>query len=95
MEPVKAGSQEFKTLEAYARDTHGATHRHLQVSILNAFRVERFVVYSSSLFSSFHTENCNRNGETDAWANAGHGSVGEGERLLLWHGSRTTNFAGL
>jgi hypothetical protein len=41
MEPVKAGSQEFQTLEAYARDTHGSTHSHFQVSILNAFRVER------------------------------------------------------
>ena len=47
-------------------------HHHLQVSILN----------------TFHMENCNRNGETDAWVNAGHGSIGKGKRLLLWHGSR-------
>jgi poly [ADP-ribose] polymerase len=41
MTPIKHGSQEFQVLEAYARDTHGATHRHLQVSIVNAYRVER------------------------------------------------------
>ncbi|KAG6887870.1 hypothetical protein C0992_010437, partial [Termitomyces sp. T32_za158] len=30
MKPVKPDTQEFKTLEAYVRDTHGATHQHLQ-----------------------------------------------------------------
>ncbi|KAG6863810.1 hypothetical protein C0991_002990 [Blastosporella zonata] len=41
MQPIQAGSNEFRTLEAYARDTHGATHRHMQVTITNAYRVER------------------------------------------------------
>ncbi|KAG6859769.1 hypothetical protein C0991_012596, partial [Blastosporella zonata] len=40
MQPIQAGSNEFRTLEAYARDTHGATHRHMQVTITNAYRVE-------------------------------------------------------
>ncbi|KAG6857651.1 hypothetical protein H0H87_010220 [Tephrocybe sp. NHM501043] len=76
MEPVRAGSNEFKTLEAYARDTHGATHRHMQVSITHAYRVER-------------------SSETDAWNKRNFGQLNGGERLLLWHGSRTTNFAGI
>ncbi|KAF5377298.1 hypothetical protein D9615_006389 [Tricholomella constricta] len=76
MQPVKAGSQEFTTLEAYARDTHGATHSHIQVKITNAYRVER--------------EN-----ETEAWNAKQFGNLQWGERLLLWHGSRTTNFAGI
>ncbi|RDB29175.1 Poly [ADP-ribose] polymerase 2 [Hypsizygus marmoreus] len=76
MEPIKSDSQEFKHLEAYARDTHGATHRHMQVTVMNAYRVER-------------------QSETAAWNAKGYGNLQDGERLLLWHGSRTTNFAGI
>ncbi|KAJ3533877.1 hypothetical protein NM688_g7220 [Phlebia brevispora] len=36
-----------------------------------------------------------RQAETEAWIKAGNDSLGDGERLLLWHGSRTTNFAGI
>ena len=42
MEPIAHGSREFGTLQAYARDTHGATHRD-GVEVLQAFRVERCV----------------------------------------------------
>jgi len=41
MEPVVTSSKEFSTLQAYVRDTHGETHRHFGVAVLNAFRVER------------------------------------------------------
>ena len=51
MTPVKRDSQEFQTLETYARDTHGATHRHLQVNIVNAYRVERY----DSTFMHFYS----------------------------------------
>ncbi|KAF9456807.1 PARP-domain-containing protein [Collybia nuda] len=76
MDPIMKGSSEFKALEAYARDTHGATHRNINVSIMNAYRVERA-------------------SETAAWTEAGHDKIPDGDRLLLWHGSRTTNFAGI
>ncbi|KAH9855747.1 poly polymerase catalytic domain-containing protein [Lenzites betulinus] len=76
MDPVPRGGSEFTALEAYTRDTHGATHRHYWVEVLQAFRVEREY-------------------ETEAWTKAGYGSMPDGERLLLWHGSRTTNFAGI
>ncbi|PIL29277.1 hypothetical protein GSI_09327 [Ganoderma sinense ZZ0214-1] len=76
MAPVARASREFGALERYTRDTHGATHRHYGVQVLNAFRVER-------------------EGETRAWEDAGYGGLEVGERLLLWHGSRTTNFAGI
>ncbi|KAF7360059.1 PARP-domain-containing protein [Mycena venus] len=33
--------------------------------------------------------------ETQAWTAAGHDQLHSGERLLLWHGSRSTNFAGI
>ncbi|KAI0820615.1 poly polymerase catalytic domain-containing protein [Trametes gibbosa] len=76
MDPVPRGGTEFSALEAYTRDTHGSTHRHYGVEVLQAFRVEREY-------------------ETEAWMKAGYGNMPEGERLLLWHGSRTTNFAGI
>ncbi|KAI9062258.1 PARP-domain-containing protein [Trametes sanguinea] len=76
MEPVARSSPEFSTLETYTRETHGATHSHYRVNVLNAFRVER-------------------EHETEAWLKAGFGSIPDGDRLLLWHGSRTTNFAGI
>lgn len=93
MDPIKKASAEFKALEAYARDTHGATHRNINVSIINAYRVER----------SANSPHCNmppltiafRAGETEAWAKAGFDQIPDGDRLLLWHGSRTTNFAGV
>ncbi|KAJ3481381.1 hypothetical protein NLI96_g7694 [Meripilus lineatus] len=76
MDVVNPKTAEFKALERYTQDTHGATHSHYKVKVENAFRVER-------------------QDETDAWLKAGNDSLGEGERLLLWHGSRTTNFAGI
>ncbi|KAH9913415.1 PARP-domain-containing protein [Fomitopsis serialis] len=76
MDPVSRSSKEFSALEAYTRDTRGATHRHSQVHVQNVFRVER-------------------QDETEAWMKAGNDKVADGERLLLWHGSRSTNFAGI
>jgi len=94
MTPIKPGCQEFQVLEAYARDTQGKTHSHLRVSILNAYRVERY----GSILTRFHLLTDTMflsDGETAAWKNRGFDRLGDGERLLLWHGSRTTNFAGL
>ncbi|KII86355.1 hypothetical protein PLICRDRAFT_164856 [Plicaturopsis crispa FD-325 SS-3] len=76
MDPVARSSAEFAALEAYARDTHGATHSHFRVDVQNAFRVER-------------------QHETQAWLKSGFDKLPDGDRLLLWHGSRSTNFAGI
>ncbi|KAI0694487.1 Poly polymerase [Cerioporus squamosus] len=40
MEPIAHTSKEFRALQAYTSDTHGATHRHYGVQVLQAFRVE-------------------------------------------------------
>jgi poly [ADP-ribose] polymerase len=76
MSPVQRGSQEFKTLEAYVGDTHGFTHRHYSVAVLNIYRVQR-------------------SSEKKAWESGGYHKLMDGERFLLWHGSRSTNFAGI
>jgi poly [ADP-ribose] polymerase len=36
-----------------------------------------------------------REAETQAWNKSGFNKLKDGERLLLWHGSRSTNFAGI
>ena len=36
-----------------------------------------------------------RDAETVAFNDAGHNNLEDGQRLLLWHGSRVTNFAGI
>jgi poly [ADP-ribose] polymerase len=48
--------------------------------------------YQTKVVNAFRVE---RQGETDAWMKAGYDKLADGDRLLLWHGSRTTNFAGL
>ncbi|QRV76677.1 poly(ADP)-ribose polymerase PARP protein [Ceratobasidium sp. AG-Ba] len=48
--------------------------------------------FTSKLKNLFRVE---RHGETEAWNKAGWGKLGDGERMLLWHGSRSTNFAGI
>ncbi|KAG9103608.1 hypothetical protein FRC06_009618 [Ceratobasidium sp. 370] len=48
--------------------------------------------YRSNLRNLFRVE---RHGETEAWNKAGWDKLGDGERMLLWHGSRSTNFAGI
>ncbi|CAL1697247.1 unnamed protein product [Somion occarium] len=76
MSPIDKGSKEFKGLNHYTHDTHGATHGHYKVHVQYAYRVER-------------------QEETDAWLKSGFDKLSDGDRLLLWHGSRTTNFAGI
>ena len=48
--------------------------------------------FQAKILNAFRVE---RQSETDAWAKAGYDKLADGDRLLLWHGSRTTNFAGM
>ncbi|KAI0353197.1 PARP-domain-containing protein [Trametes cingulata] len=48
--------------------------------------------YGVEVLHAFRVE---REHETKAWMDAGLGNLPDGDRLLLWHGSRTTNFAGI
>ncbi len=94
MDVVNRNSTEFQVLERYTHDTHGATHAHYKVRVENAFRVERYVSLFLPFDRCYILNGLRRQDETDAWLKAGHGKLGDGERLLLWHGSRSTNFAG-
>lgn len=78
IEALDHASDEFKTLERYAQETHGSTHSHYKVVVESIFKIER-------------------KGEEEKWRTAGfadEGRLSDGDRLLLWHGSRSTNFAG-
>lgn len=44
------------------------------------------------IMNAFRVE---RQEESDAFVQAGNHALADGGRLLLWHGSRTTNFAGI
>ncbi|KAJ7151580.1 poly polymerase catalytic domain-containing protein [Mycena filopes] len=46
----------------------------------------------AQVLNAFRVE---RAGETLAWQKGGYDKMADGERLLLWHGSRSTNFAGI
>ena len=47
--------------------------------------------YQVDIINAFRVE---RAQETEAWNRGGFDRIANGDRLLLWHGSRTTNFAG-
>ncbi|KAJ7677717.1 PARP-domain-containing protein [Mycena polygramma] len=49
-------------------------------------------LYALDVETVFRVE---RDDETQAWMAAGHDQLHGGERMLLWHGSRSTNFAGI
>lgn len=76
--PLENKSAEFLALEKYAHETHGATHSHYKVEVENIFKIER--------------EGEQERWESSDWAKSDVGK--EAERYLLWHGSRSTNFAG-
>lgn len=48
--------------------------------------------YHAEVLQAFRVE---RHEESARWSEAGHDKLDDGERLLLWHGSRSTNFAGM
>jgi poly [ADP-ribose] polymerase len=47
MEPVVRDTGEFKALDKYVQDTHGATHKHYRTKVQHVFRVERYVFWCS------------------------------------------------
>ncbi|KAG1757989.1 poly polymerase catalytic domain-containing protein [Suillus lakei] len=48
--------------------------------------------FRSEVVHAFRVE---REAETSAWLAMGYDKLPAGDRMLLWHGSRTTNFAGI
>jgi poly [ADP-ribose] polymerase len=94
MVPIDRSSSEFAALQAYARNTHGATHG-FSAQVECAFRVDRCHFFFAILASRDLTQEY-RQEEAKNWtASPACSKLGDGDRLLLWHGSRSTNFAGI
>lgn len=69
LEPVEHDSDLFKTLEQYLQNTHGDTHNHYSLEVVDIFEVDR-------------------QGESERFKDVGN-------KQLLWHGSRLTNYGGI
>lgn len=79
MTPLGPKSSEFTELKNYLLSTRGATHN-LDCKVDQIFRIER--------------KGEKERFEKDRFENGNFAAIG-GDRRLLWHGSRCTNFAGI
>ncbi|XP_038072994.1 poly [ADP-ribose] polymerase 1-like, partial [Patiria miniata] len=72
MEVVPQGSDEFKMIEVYTKNTHGATHSSYKLKVEEVFRLDRGDETARyKPFKKLHN------------------------RMLLWHGSRLSNYCGI
>uniref|UniRef100_D8PU00 Poly [ADP-ribose] polymerase n=1 Tax=Schizophyllum commune (strain H4-8 / FGSC 9210) TaxID=578458 RepID=D8PU00_SCHCM len=76
---VEHTSAEFAAIAAYARDTN---------EDIDGWHVSQ----NMQVLEVFRIE---RKGEEQRWINGGWANAGEKQRLLLWHGSRASNFVGI
>ncbi|OSD05602.1 hypothetical protein PYCCODRAFT_1158183 [Trametes coccinea BRFM310] len=90
MEPIPRSSPEFAALVSYAQNTDRTTDSHSASASSS-----RDLAQQLSKFDVLHAFRVEREHETNAWLKAGFDKLPDGDRLLLWHGSRTTNFVGI
>lgn len=72
MEVVPRTSEEYKDLSEYVKNTHGSTHSHYNLDLMEVFKITR--KGESKRYKPF---------------------AGFDNRMLLWHGSRLTNYVGI
>ncbi|CDO69839.1 hypothetical protein BN946_scf184803.g37 [Trametes cinnabarina] len=89
MEPIPRSSTEFSALETYAHNTD------LAGDSQRASGSQHYTTYTPTKVEVLHAFRVEREHETETWLKAGFDKLPDGDRLLLWHGSRTTNFAGI
>ncbi|CUA75523.1 poly [Rhizoctonia solani] len=83
MDVVDSKSSEFATVLKYSQDTYNG----IGSCYSNGGNQRK-----ASIHALFRVE---RKGEQERWLSGGWDKVDDGQRLLLWHGSRSTNFAGI
>lgn len=69
LEPLKASDKDYKMIDLYLQNTHGDTHKHYSLKIVDIFKC--------------YKEKENKN------------FINYGNRMLLWHGSRLSNWPGI
>ena len=67
-------------------------YKQLQEYITSTRGRTHHAIRNPTIQHAFRVERCE---EGEAWSNGGHDKLADGERLLLWHGSRSTNFGGM
>lgn len=88
-------SDEFKILEKYVKNTHASTHTMYSLQIEQVMSVALATCFKAHHFMMMHS--CHqifkirRKGEKKRFAKFDKLD----NRMLLWHGSRTTNYAGI
>lgn len=83
-------------METYTKDSQGATHGHLSGANVEAiFKVERYSLpfWRSGTYVLMSVGISE--GEEELYTKASYDKLEDGNRMLLWHGSRTTNFGGI
>ncbi|KAG8690265.1 hypothetical protein FRC11_012818, partial [Ceratobasidium sp. 423] len=83
MDVVDSKSSEFASVLRYSQDTYNGIG-----SCYSNGGGQR----KANVHALFRIE---RKGERERWVSGGWDKVDAGQRLLLWHGSRSTNFAGI
>ncbi|KAF8710590.1 hypothetical protein RHS03_02283, partial [Rhizoctonia solani] len=83
MDVVDSSSSEFAAILKYSQDTYNG----IGFCYGNGGKQTK-----ANIHALFRIE---RKGEQERWLGGGWDKVNHGERLLLWHGSRSTNFAGI
>ncbi len=93
MEVVARESDEFKMLQQYVTNTHAATHTMytLEIEEVRIFFVKEG--QSRQFEQSFQIFKISRKGEAERFRPFKEKL--KDNRMLLWHGSRITNFAGI
>ncbi|EUC67320.1 poly(ADP)-ribose polymerase PARP protein, putative [Rhizoctonia solani AG-3 Rhs1AP] len=81
---VDSNSSEFAAVLKYSQETYNG----IGSCYSNGGHAQR----GANIHALFRVE---RRGEQERWLSGGWDKVDDGQRLLLWHGSRSTNFAGI
>lgn len=92
-QPINQLDSHFKSLRLTAMDP--ISRQSKEFSGLEAYARDTHGQthnFNVQLLNAYRVE---RQDETDAWVKAGFDGLKDGERMLLWHGSRSTNFAGI
>ncbi|EIM92706.1 PARP-domain-containing protein [Stereum hirsutum FP-91666 SS1] len=92
--PVNPLDAQFLSLQLSNMEPINADSQEFKA--LNAYANDTHgVTHSHMKINIQHAYRVERESETKAWHQGGHNKLEDGNRMLLWHGSRTTNFAGI
>ncbi|KAK7688213.1 hypothetical protein QCA50_008583 [Cerrena zonata] len=98
--PTDESGAPINVLDAHFRSLQLSSMFPIESSSKEFHGLHQYVIDTSgpnteSTIKILHAYRVERQHETEAWLMAGFDKIPDGDRLLLWHGSRTSNFAGI